>query len=89
MILSKKTQKNAIFLHFLRPTRERVCAVCVRVCRQVFLCLDGSCGMPVETVDARLGIMGKCWGVMRYPVGLHGRSGDELRVLPRRQAQEL
>ena len=71
MISSKKTQKFAIFLHFLRPTRERVCAVCVRVCRQAFLCLDGSCGMPVETVDASLGIMGivgtvrimgKCWG---------------------------
>ena len=52
--------------------RASACAPCVRVCRQAFLCLDGSCGMPVETVDASLGIMGimgNSWGRHEIPRG--------------------
>ena len=49
----------------------------MRVCGQAFLCLDGSCGMPVETVDARAGNTGntgnakKMVGRHEIPVGLH------------------
>ena len=47
--------------------------------------LDDHCSTQAEMGDASLGfmgfmgavrIMGKSWGVMRYPVGLPGGSGD-------------
>ena len=36
-----------------------------------------------------LGILRKCWGVMRYPVGLHVAMVMGSKVLPLRQAHEL
>ena len=58
---------------------------------------NGICSAQVETVDARAGNYGiyencvnygKCWGVMRYPVGLHVAVVMGGEVLPLRQAHE-
>ena len=45
-----------------------------------FCVLDGSCGMPVETVDARLGIMGFV-GTVRIMGNRWGVIGWQFRVV--------
>ena len=66
MILSKKTQKIAIFLQFLRPTRKRVCAVCVRVCRQAFLCFGWQLRRANRGGWRKAGNYGNCGNCENY-----------------------
>ena len=67
-------------------------------CKYCEIFFDDHCGTQAEMGDASLGIMGIMrimrimgivGGVMRYPEGLRGRSGEGLTVLPLRQAHEL